>query len=351
MEVAQIAPPSNAKTADWRSIHHRLVPLMRPDDRRSWLCIGREYLSLTVVLALGFWLLRGSTPQRLGLAIVVPAGLMVMAAVAALQHRLSGLAHEASHYVLLRHPAANELVSDLLLMFPIMAITQRYRESHFGHHRYVNDAGRDPDWIRLAAFEPMRFPIPKARFLVRYVLRGLWPPAILGYLLGRAKAANLSMPTADKPLTAPYRVRVARCLRGAYWMSIVSMVHAFQSWNVFLLFWVAPLLTFYPLFMLLREIAHHANAPDAGDFTNSRLFRVNPVMRWAVFPYGQDFHLLHHLFAMVPHHRMPQAHAILCEYPPYRENVVVCQGYFWRRWGTKGPSLLEVLARPVPTIS
>src|SRR5262249_42704773 len=158
--------------------------------------------------------------------------------------------------------------------------------SHFGHHQHVNDADRDPDWIRLAHFEPMTFPIAKSRFLWRFVARGLWPPAILGYLFGRAKAANTSNTSSEmKPLRSIYGSMVARCLRGSYWLSVLTAVHALHAWSVFWLFWVAPLLTFYPFFMLLREIAHHANAPDDGDFTNSRLFNVNPFLAWAVFPY------------------------------------------------------------------
>ena len=45
--------------------------------------------------------------------------------IAALQNRLSGLGHEACHYALFKNRLANELVSDLLCMFPLMAMTQR----------------------------------------------------------------------------------------------------------------------------------------------------------------------------------------------------------------------------------
>jgi fatty acid desaturase len=127
-----------------------------------------------------------------------------------------------------------------------------------------------------------------------------------------------------------------------------SGIHVSGNWPIFFLFWVLPLLTFYPMLMQLREIAHHANAPDAGDLTNSRVFRVHPVLRFCVFPYGQDFHLTHHLFMSVPHFRIAEADRLLRRWPPYRDRVVVCQGYFFRRPGAEGPSLLELLARPAP---
>jgi len=136
---------------------------------------------------------------------------------------------------------------------------------------------------------------------------------------------------------------VGRCLRGAYWLSVLAAVHLWQAWPHFWLFWVVPLLTAYPLLMQLREIAHHSNAPDDGDLTNSRVFRAHPLSSACVFPYGQAFHLTHHLFAMIPHHRMAEAHALLLRHKPYRELVVVCHGYFYRRRGTPGPSVLKDL--------
>ncbi len=126
------------------------------------------------------------------------------------------------------------------------------------------------------------------------------------------------------------------------------MTHA---WPIFWIFWVVPLLTVYPFLMQLREVAHHSNAPDDGDLTNSRVFRVNPILGAMVFPYGQAFHLTHHLFAAVPHYRIDRAHAILERYPPYREQVITCQGYFFRRNGTEGPSVLDLLSGPPPAAS
>jgi fatty acid desaturase len=320
---------------------------MKADSIRSAACIAREYACLAPAISLGAWGIHLHAEQQLSLWAFIACSLLLIATIAALQHRLSALAHEASHYVLFRNALANELASDLLLLFPLFAVTQKYRQSHFGHHRHVNDPARDPDWQRLALFEPMNFPMPKARFVLRFVARGLWPPAILGYLLGRAKAANHSrQSTTGRPLRAPYRFRVARTMRGAYWLAGLTFLHALNLWPAFWLFWIVPLLTFYPFFMLMREIAHHANAPDSRKLTNSRLFDVNPLLAWAVFPYGQHAHLLHHLFAMIPHHKMREAHQFLCDWPPYRDQVLTCRGYFFRKRGTGGPSLLDVLANP-----
>lgn len=333
---------TDRRALTWDEVHHELVPLMRPDNRTNVGYILREYLVLAITLATcaiahARWV-AGDLPTLA----FVPFATVGIVLVAALQHRLSGLAHDASHYVLFKNKLANELVSDLLLMFPIVAMTQQYRSAHLGHHQYVNDPTRDPDLLRLNHPVPHVFPIAKGAFWWKYVAHGLWPPTILRYLLGRAKAANLGQGT---PLRAIYRPRVARSMRGAYWLTLLAAIHALGAWPVFGLFWIVPLLTIYPLFMQLREIAHHSNAPDDGDLTNSRVFRVHPLLEAAVFPYGQAFHLTHHLFAMVPHHRLSKAHELLQRHRPYREQVVICRGFFFRPWGTDGPSVLDVLAQ------
>ncbi len=342
-EVEAAARPDDLT---WSEAHHALVPLMRADNATNIVYILREYLGLVVVLGGCSWAYHAWMTGRLTLVAFVPLAIVGMFLIAALQHRLSGLAHDASHYALFKNKLANELVSDLLLMFPVMGMTQRFRASHLGHHQFINDPERDPDLIRLNDSDPQRFPVSRLGFVLRYVVLALvWPPKILHYLMGQAKGANLQTGPHVKELHNVYRFRVGRCLRGAYWVSVLTVVHALHAWPIFLLFWVVPLLTFYPMLMQLREIAHHSNAPDDGDLTNSRVFLVNPLLSACVFPYGQDFHVTHHLFAMLPHYRMAEAHAILNRYPPYREQVVVCRGFFFRTLGTKGPSVLEELAR------
>lgn len=114
----------------------------------------------------------------------------------------------------------------------------------------------------------------------------------------------------------------------------------------FLLLWVVPLVTSFPLFLILRQLVQHGNA-DRGRLTNTRIFHVHPLIRYAVFPFGMDYHLPHHMYATVPHYRLPACHQTLLEYTEYAEKAQLVEGYFLPRThhaaGERHPTVLEVL--------
>ncbi len=92
--------------------------------------------------------------------------------------------------------------------------------------------------------------------------------------------------------------------------------------------WFFPLISTFPFFMLLRDVYQHSNA-DAGRLTNSRVFFTDPFTRWAVFVYGQDMHIPHHLFPAIPHYHLDELHNLLKQKNrDYGETVVECHGTF-----------------------
>ena len=118
------------------------------------------------------------------------------------------------------------------------------------------------------------------------------------------------------------------------------------AWIWFGLLWVLPLFTAFPLFMIMRQWVQHGNA-DRGRLTNTRVFLVNPFLRYAVFPFGMDYHLPHHMYASVPHYRLPDLHDLLLKDPEYKEKGRVVEGYFLSPHGSasvpRNPTVIEVL--------
>ena len=94
-----------------------------------------------------------------------------------------------------------------------------------------------------------------------------------------------------------------------------------------LLLWVVPIFTAFAFFMILRQLVQHGNG-GRGWINNTRTFLVAPLIRLAVFPFGQDYHLPHHMYATVPHYRLKRLHALLMQYPEYRDEALEVHGYF-----------------------
>ncbi len=94
--------------------------------------------------------------------------------------------------------------------------------------------------------------------------------------------------------------------------------------------------------MLLREIYQHANA-GTGNLDNSRIIHADPFTRWAVLGYGNDFHLIHHIYPNIPHYQLREAHEQLRNgSDEYREQAEENRGIFKGSEGGQRP-LIESL--------
>jgi fatty acid desaturase len=127
-------------------------------------------------------------------------------------------------------------------------------------------------------------------------------------------------------------------------LTAVQILTEAPVWVYTGLLWVVPLLTTFPLCMVLRQLVQHGNG-DRGWLTNTRTFLVHPFIRYAVFPFGMDYHLPHHMFCTVPHFNLPKLHAFLARYPDYTTEGLVVEGYFFppRSGPDRNPTVLEVL--------
>lgn len=120
-----------------------------------------------------------------------------------------------------------------------------------------------------------------------------------------------------------------------YWTGIFAALY-------FVLLWVVPLVTSFSLFMILRQIVQHGNG-DRGWLTNTRTFLLGPMLRFAVFPMGQDYHLPHHMYATIPHYRLRKLHEFLLGYPEYAREAVTVEGYFRAPDPKVHPTVIDVL--------
>src|SRR5262245_61859302 len=87
----------------WAEVHAAVVVLMKGNNWVNALCVAREYLFLVAFLGGAWWLYTSWAAGAVGALTFIPLALLLIFAIAAVQHRLSGLGHEAGHYTLFRN--------------------------------------------------------------------------------------------------------------------------------------------------------------------------------------------------------------------------------------------------------
>lgn len=172
---------------------------------------------------------------------------------------------------------------------------------------------------------------------VFYLVEAWWAlPAVAGAMWAAVAVAFLRLPDAkfhQSKLRPVIHARYTSALRVGFItvlltsLAVVTKLTGAFAVGYFLLLWVAPIFTAFAFFMILRQLVQHGNG-GRGWVNNSRTFLVAPFVRFAVFPMGQDYHLPHHMYATVPHYRLKRLHALLMQYPEYREEGLEVHGYF-----------------------
>lgn len=126
-------------------------------------------------------------------------------------------------------------------------------------------------------------------------------------------------------------------------LAVVTKLTGAFAVAYFALLWVVPIFTSFAFFMILRQLVQHGNG-GRGWINNSRTFILSPLIRFAVFPFGQDYHLPHHMYATVPHYRLKKLHALLMQYDEYRAEALEVHGYFASPESPQvHPTVVEVL--------
>lgn len=108
-------------------------------------------------------------------------------------------------------------------------------------------------------------------------------------------------------------------------LTLIHVYTGMESLVYFVFLWLIPLITSFSFFMMLRQTVQHGNC-DRERYSNTRVFLVNPILRYAIFPFGMDYHLPHHLYAGVPHYRLCELHDLLKDQPAYRHPGFVVEG-------------------------
>lgn len=407
------------KTLNSKELNALVHPYRFVDNHTNLLYLAMEYATLAAIVAPTIAFVHFRQSWGFAWAWNVPVMTLAVVLIGAVQHRIAGLGHEASHYTMIKNRFWNELTSDLFCMFPMFSTTAQYRLTHMAHHDYTNDWEKDTELLNFGKIRGWdKFPMGRYYFLYHHYIYLLWPPVLIrriwqilvvnsigsGYdpyakdptqafrgsigpvritsLLGvlavlaswvtavlckslpQLAAAEISLwlaccgVMACIPADWFYRSRIKPIysdkfispIRMGFYFALMSGIHAARiatgtAWGgYFWMLWILPMLTSFPYFMELRDVYQHANA-DQGKLTNTRVFFCDPFSRWAIFVYGQDIHVTHHLYPAVPHYNLLPLHQLLVDKnDEYAQHVVECHGTLSNNIGK--PTLLDCMETP-----
>jgi len=191
------------------------------------------------------------------------------------QMGLAVLMHDAAHWLLFRRQGANTRLGQWLCAYPLGADVAEYRRTHQRHHRWTQQAD-DPDRHLVASL-----PMTRAR------LAGLVLQDVSGWTALRALARRRSWRRVRGPLISHAVLGALLALAG--------------HWELYVLLWLLPLLTWYPLAVRLRSLSEHGmTSADEDVLRNTRSTGAGVVARALLAPYWVSYHVEHHLMTFVP---------------------------------------------------
>jgi fatty acid desaturase len=229
---------------------------------------------------------------------------------------LALLVHEQVHFLGLRG-RYGDWVANLLVAYPIFGITvEGYAKVHLSHHRYYFTQ-KDPDFLRKAGVD-WTFPMPAASF-AKLFFSDFFGLTFIKLIEGK-RVEQIDVFNRPYP-TAPW-------VRPVFYLMIAGILTYAQLWQVFLLFWLLPLVTVLPVIVRLGAISEHIyNLPEASVIESSPLIvqqwwekLLLPNLNFTLHPY-------HHYFPGVAYVNLPKVHEIF-----QRENLVDERNVFHGYW-------------------
>ena len=297
-------------------------PLTGPRPVAFAAALAGDYLLLAVVIGAmvslawqpAFWLL-------------LPLAWLV---IAARQHAILVLMHDATHGLAARNRTINEIVGELLCGAPMLVTMSKYRIDHLQHHRTVNGP-EDPDWRRKLDddAEAAYWMFPRQESALRFI-GWSWLGSVR-YLLRSFTHLSKSAPAtaaADSPQDASPLPRRIQRARQVLYLSLAIGLTWFGGWALFLLLWLAPILLVLPLIMRIRSIAEHFAVPNDTQLDATRTIRCGWLEAFLLAPHQVNYHLDHHLQAAVSFAELPTLHQRFLEVTDYREQAWLNDGYF-----------------------
>lgn len=206
--------------------------------------------------------------------------------------------HECSHGTAFKTPWMNDVLYQIA-SFCMVRNPVTWRWSHARHHTDTIIVGRDPE---IAIMRPPAFLKLIANFFGIFDAISGWGRMFYNAFAGVHPEEASWIPQSEQPKV----VRVARI-----WVAIYATTLAAAIWSGSLLpLMLIGLPRLYGAWhhVMTGLLQHGGLADNVTDHRlNSRTVYMNPVSRFIYW--NMNYHVEHHMFPMVPYHRLPDLHA------------------------------------------
>jgi fatty acid desaturase len=152
------------------------IALSNPSAVRWLSALAIDYGIVALAMAAAHWAFAFAQHHQFAAMPVIVAVVAVMFAVIIIgtrQHAIMILAHDGSHGHISRNRWLNDLVTNLLSLWPFGVGLSGYRKFHFAHHRYMGTEA-DPEYIHKKKSAPA-YDLPATpRHIARLALTALF---------------------------------------------------------------------------------------------------------------------------------------------------------------------------------
>lgn len=214
--------------------------------------------------------------------------------------------HECAHRTAFAHPHLNEAVAWFAGLLSFYNSTF-YRRYHKWHHRYTQIPEKDPE---LSNGKPTN--------LREYLLEVSGLPWWISKVRSHLRVATGQLEDCPFiPAAARAEVIASTRMQLAVYGGAISLSLFFQQpW--FLVYWLLPLMVGQPLLRIILLSEHTGCTHDNNPLTNTRTTLTIWPLRFLMW--NMPFHAEHHLYASIPFHALPAAHAKLKSHFTYVES-------------------------------
>lgn len=215
-----------------------------------------------------------------------------------LQHYLLVLLHESVHQVFFINKSIHDYLSDMFIALPCVMFTKYYRDFHLKHHAYLGTKD-DPE------NEMKKY--PKWTFPKKNILQ-----LVISYF---SIVGEQSLPVRLKRIYTVYfdsRNKVSyKIFTGSYYFLVISLIYTTGFFQIFIIYWLAPLFLILPFLLRIRNLAEHIGILNKSKYNHTRDVKGNFLEVILLVPLNANYHLTHHLYPKTPWYNLKKANAAI----------------------------------------